>query len=154
MVILTQTDGASTSGVYVLREHDVNYFEGPVDRSTIAMDSLIIDDLTSNPGGAVKFIEWQQTADPMGIFLACNRSYFTGAVPSTIYVLLVSEGGAAIPSSAARFSLVRDRGNERNDTRAWGSSLRNNPRVFLQGLSVGIPIRFRLYTKRYWSKVA
>ena len=154
ILVLRDPVGDNDAGVYVVRESTGDYYEGLVAPSVDSIIGLQAN-LTDNPDGAVREIEW--TLNGVHMYVEFLAEVFTGDPPADLYmeaVALNADGGAIVSASTlgdndkmnSRITLVRQAVYDRLGSYSYGNRLTHDTLVFWGGVDEGERLRFKVYT--------
>ena len=158
-LILRDPVGDRDEGVYVVKSHGGDYYEGAVVNS---IDSVIAvqANLDNNPNGSISEIEW--TLNGLHLYLEFHNSAFAATPPANLYIEIThldTAGGAIAAGDAlssgdrtnSRVTLVRQADFDRLGHYSYGNQLSGDTMTLWGGVDVGERLRFKVYTDSGYS---
>ena len=157
--ILRDPVGERDEGVYIVKSHGGDYYEGAVVNS---IDSIIAvqANLDNNPNGSVSELEW--TLNGLHIYAEFHNSAFVGSPPANLYIEIThldTAGGAigdadelsAGDRTNSRVTLARQSSFDRLGHYSYGNQLSGDTMTLWGGVDVGERLRFKVYTDAGYS---
>ena len=157
--ILRDPVGERDEGVYIVKSHGGDYYEGAVVNS---IDSIIAvqANLDNNPNGSVSELEW--TLNGLHIYAEFHNSAFVGSPPANLYIEIthLDTAGGAIGDADelssgdrtnSRVTLVRQSSFDRLGHYSYGNQLSGDTMTLWGGVDVGERLRFKVYTDAGYS---
>ena len=157
--ILRDPVGERDEGVYIVKSHGGDYYEGAVVNS---IDSIIAvqANLDNNPNGSVSELEW--TLNGLHIYAEFHNSAFVGSPPANLYIEIthLDTAGGAIGAADelssgdrtnSRVTLVRQSSFDRLGHYSYGNQLSGDTMTLWGGVDVGERLRFKVYTDAGYS---
>ena len=154
VLVLRDPIDDNDEGVYVVKEHTGDYYEGFVED---AIDSVIALQCTldHNPNGSVSEIEW--TVNGLHIYMEFASDAFAGDPPANLYLECThsASDGATIDASNelsnldktnSRVTLSRQSAFDRRGHYSYGQQLAGATFLFWGAQDDGYRIRFEVYT--------
>ena len=158
-LILRDPVGDRDEGVYVVKSHGGDYYEGAVVNS---IDSVIAvqANLDNNPNGSISEIEW--TLNGLHLYLEFHNSAFAATPPANLYIEIThldTAGGAIAAGDAlssgdrtnSRVTLARQADFDRLGHYSYGNQLSGATMTLWGGVDVGERLRFKVYTDSGYS---
>ena len=158
-LILRDPVGDRDEGVYVVKSHGGDYYEGAVVNS---IDSVIAvqANLDNNPNGSVSEIEW--TLNGLHLYMEFHNSAFVSDPPANLYIEIThldTAGGAIAAADAlssgdrtnSRVTLARQADYDRLGHYSYGNKLSGATMTLWGGIDVGERLRFKVYTDSSFS---
>ena len=158
-LILRDPVGERDEGVYIVKSHGGDYYEGAVVNS---IDSVIAvqANLDNNPNGSVSELEW--TLNGLRIYAEFHNSAFVGSPPANLYIEIThldTAGGAigaadelsAGDRTNSRVTLARQSSFDRLGHYSYGNQLSGDTMTLWGGIDVGERLRFKVYTDAGYS---
>ena len=158
-LILRDPVGDRDEGVYVVKSHGGDYYEGAVVNS---IDSVIAvqANLDNNPNGSVSEIEW--TLNGLHLYMEFHNSAFPSDPPANLYIEIThldTAGGAIAAADAlssgdrtnSRVTLARQADYDRLGHYSYGNKLSGATMTLWGGIDVGERLRFKVYTDSSFS---
>ena len=158
-LILRDPVGDRDEGVYVVKSHGGDYYEGAVVNS---IDSVIAvqANLDNNPNGSVSEIEW--TLNGLHLYMEFHNSAFVSDPPANLYIEIthLDTAGGAIGAADAlssgdrnnsRVTLARQADYDRLGHYSYGNKLSGATMTLWGGVDVGERLRFKVYTDSSFS---
>ena len=158
-LILRDPVGERDEGVYIVKSHGGDYYEGAVVNS---IDSVIAvqANLDNNPNGSVSELEW--TLNGLRIYAEFHNSAFVGSPPANLYIEIThldTAGGAIGDADAlssgdrtnSRVTLARQADFDRLGHYSYGNQLSGDTMTLWGGVDVGERLRFKVYTDAGYS---
>ena len=158
-LILRDPVGERDEGVYIVKSHGGDYYEGAVVNS---IDSVIAvqANLDNNPNGSVSELEW--TLNGLHIYAEFHNSAFAGSPPANLYIEIthLDTAGGTIGAgdelssgdrTNSRVTLVRQADFDRLGHYSYGNQLSGDTMTLWGGVDVGERIRFKVYTDAGYS---
>ena len=153
-LILRDPVGDRDEGVYIVKSHGGDYYEGAVVNS---IDSVIAvqANLDNNPNGSVSEIEW--TLNGLHLYMEFHNSAFVSDPPANLYIEIThldTAGGAIAAADAlssgdranSRVTLARQADYDRLGHYSYGNKLSGATMTLWGGIDVGERLRFKVYT--------
>ena len=153
-LILRDPVGDRDEGIYVVKSHGGDYYEGAVVNS---IDSVIAvqANLDNNPNGSVSEIEW--TLNGLHLYMEFHNSAFPSDPPANLYIEIThldTAGGAIAAADAlssgdrtnSRVTLARQADYDRLGHYSYGNKLSGATMTLWGGIDVGERLRFKVYT--------
>ena len=153
-LILRDPVGDRDEGVYIVKSHGGDYYEGAVVNS---IDSVIAvqANLDNNPNGSVSEIEW--TLNGLHLYMEFHNSAFASDPPANLYIEIthLDTAGGAIEAADAlssgdrtnsRVTLARQADYDRLGHYSYGNKLSGATMTLWGGVDVGERLRFKVYT--------
>ena len=154
VLVLRDPVDANDEGLYSVKEHTGDYYEGYV---TESIDSVIAlqANLDHNPNGSISEIEW--TVNGVHMYVEFASSAFAGEPPDDLYMeaLHVDPDGdtidasnelSALDKTNSQITLVRQSSFDRRGNYSYGNRLTHDTLVFWGGVDAGSRLRFQVYT--------
>ena len=146
-------------GLYVVKEHTGDYYEGFVSDSDDSVIAVQVN-LDHNPNGSLSEIEW--TVNGLHMYLEIAGEVFSNTPPANLYMqaLNVDDDGDVIDSSNllsdtdktnSRITLARFPDYDRLGHFSYGQRLEHETFVFWGAVDSGARIRFQIYTDSAYS---
>ena len=158
-LILRDPVGERDEGVYIVKSHGGDYYEGAVVNS---IDSIIAvqANLDNNPNGSVSELEW--TLNGLHIYAEFHNSAFAGSPPANLYIEIthLDTAGGAIGAADelssgdranSRVTLARQSSFDRLGHYSYGNQLSGATMTLWGGVDVGERLRFKVYTDAGYS---
>ena len=158
-LILRDPVGERDEGVYIVKSHGGDYYEGAVVNS---IDSVIAvqANLDNNPNGSVSEIEW--TLNGLHLYLEFDHSAFAGNPPANLYIEIthLDTSGETIDAADelsagdranSQVTLARQADYDRLGHYSYGNRLSGDTMTLWGGVDVGERIRFKVYTDSSFS---
>ena len=159
-LILRDPVGDRDEGVYIVKSHGGDYYEGAVVNS---IDSVIAvqANLDNNPNGSVSEIEW--TLNGLHLYMEFHNSAFPSDPPANLYIEIthLDTAGGAIAAAAdalssgdrtnSRVTLARQADYDRLGHYSYGNKLSGATMTLWGGIDVGERLRFKVYTDSSFS---
>ena len=153
-LVLRDPVGDRDEGVYIVKSHGGDYYEGAVVNS---IDSVIAvqANLDNNPNGSVSEIEW--TLNGLHLYMEFHNSAFASDPPANLYIEIthLDTAGGAIEAADAlssgdrnnsRVTLARQADYDRLGHYSYGNKLSGATMTLWGGVDVGERLRFKVYT--------
>ena len=153
-LVLRDPVGDRDEGVYIVKSHGGDYYEGAVVNS---IDSVIAvqANLDNNPNGSVSEIEW--TLNGLHLYMEFHNSAFVSDPPANLYIEIthLDTAGGAIGAADAlssgdrnnsRVTLARQADYDRLGHYSYGNKLSGATMTLWGGVDVGERLRFKVYT--------
>ena len=157
--ILRDPVGERDEGIYIVKSHGGDYYEGAVVNS---IDSIIAvqANLDNNPNGSVSELEW--TLNGLHIYAEFHNSAFVGSPPANLYIEIthLDTAGGAIGAADelssgdranSRVTLARQSSFDRLGHYSYGNQLSGDTMTLWGGVDVGERLRFKVYTDAGYS---
>ena len=158
-LVLRDPVGDRDEGIYVVKSHGGDYYEGAVVNS---IDSVIAvqANLDNNPNGSVSEIEW--TLNGLHLYMEFHNSAFPSDPPANLYIEIThldTAGGAITAADAlssgdrtnSRVTLARQADYDRLGHYSYGNKLSGATMTLWGGIDVGERLRFKVYTDSSFS---